>query len=95
MKVQPLFDRVLITRLVAEEKTASGIILTAVDKIDMGDIIAVGDGKSRDNGEVRPMTVKVGDRVIFGEYSGQNVKVDGKEYLMMNESDIVGIVTEE
>lgn len=90
--IKPLFDRVLIKRIEAEKKTASGIILSAVDKQDMGDIIATGPGKLRDDGTLRAMQLKVGDRVIFGEYSGQAVKVDGVDYLMMNESDVVGIV---
>ncbi|MGD9786489.1 MAG: co-chaperone GroES [Sulfuricellaceae bacterium] len=94
MKIRPLHDRVIVKRLEAEEKTASGIVLpgNAAEKPDMGEIIAVGTGKVLDNGEVRQLAVKAGDKVIFGKYSGQSVKVDGEELLVMREEDIMGVV---
>ncbi|MDO4694373.1 MAG: co-chaperone GroES [Eikenella sp.] len=94
MAIRPLHDRVVVKRLEAEEKTASGIVLpgAAAEKPDMGEVIAVGEGKLNKNGERRPLDVKVGDKVIFGKYSGQSVKVDGDELLVMREEDIFGIV---
>ena len=94
MTIRPLHDRVVIKRLEAEEKTASGIVLpgTATEKPDMGEVVAVGNGKVLDNGERRALELKTGDKVIFGKYSGQAVKVDGEELLVMREADIMGIV---
>lgn len=94
MAIRPLHDRVVVKRLEAEEKTASGIVLpgAAAEKPDMGEVLAVGEGKLNKNGERRPLDVKVGDKVIFGKYSGQSVKVDGDELLVMREEDIFGIV---
>ncbi len=94
MAIRPLHDRVVIKRLEAEEKTASGIVLpgTATEKPDMGEVVAVGNGKVLDNGERRALELKTGDKVIFGKYSGQAVKVDGEELLVMREEDIMGIV---
>lgn len=94
MTIRPLHDRVVIKRLEAEEKTASGIVLpgSATEKPDMGEVQAVGNGKVLDNGDVRALQVKVGDKVIFGKYSGQAVKVDGNELLVMREDDIMGVV---
>jgi len=94
MAIRPLHDRVVIKRLEAEEKTASGIVLpgSAAEKPDMGEVIAVGNGKVLENGERRPLELKKGDKVIFGKYSGQTVKVDGDEVLVMREEDIMGIV---
>lgn len=94
MKIRPLYDRVVIKRVDAEEKTASGIVLpgNAAEKPDMGLVIAVGEGKVLDNGGVRAPAVKAGDKVIFGKYSGQTVKVDGDELLVMREEDIMGVV---
>ncbi|EGY53726.1 co-chaperone GroES [Neisseria shayeganii] len=94
MAIRPLHDRVVVKRLEAEEKTASGIVLpgAAAEKPDMGEVVAVGEGKLNKNGERRPLDVKVGDKVIFGKYSGQSVKVDGDELLVMREEDIFGIV---
>ena len=88
VKVQPLADRVLVEAAAAEEKTAGGIIIpdTAKEKPQRGKVIAVGAGKKDE-----PMTVKVGDEVLFGQYSGTEIKVDGKTYLIMRESDIYGI----
>lgn len=94
MAIRPLHDRVVIKRLEAEEKTASGIVLpgAAAEKPDMGEVVAVGHGKILENGERRSLELKVGDKVIFGKYSGQTVKVDGEELLVMREEDVMGIV---
>ncbi|OAM27627.1 co-chaperone GroES [Eikenella sp. NML01-A-086] len=94
MKIRPLHDRVVINRLEAEEKTASGIVLpgSAAEKPDMGEVVAVGAGKLTKDGGRRKLDVKVGDRVIFGKYSGQTVKADGEELLVMREEDIFGII---
>jgi len=94
MAIRPLHDRVVIKRLDAEEKTASGIVLpgAAAEKPDMGQVLAVGNGKILDNGERRALELKVGDKVIFGKYSGQTVKIDGDEVLVMREEDVMGIV---
>jgi chaperonin GroES len=92
--MKPLHDRVVIERLEAEEKTASGIVLpgNAAEKPDMGIIVAVGDGKILSDGKKVPLSVKVKDKVIFGKYSGQAVKLDGKEFTIMREEDILAIV---
>ncbi|MDQ5920964.1 MAG: chaperonin GroES [Pseudomonadota bacterium] len=92
--LKPLHDRVIVERVEAEEKTASGILLpgSAAEKPDTGVVIAVGDGKILENGTKTSMNVKVGDKVMFGKYSGQTVKMDSKEYLVMREDDILGIV---
>ncbi|MCO6504518.1 co-chaperone GroES [Snodgrassella sp. B3882] len=94
MTIRPLNDRVVVKRLEAEEKTASGIVLpgSAAEKPDMGEVLAVGNGKLLENGDRQALDVKVGDKVIFGKYSGQTVKVDGEELLVMREEDIFGIV---
>jgi chaperonin GroES len=94
MKLRPLHDRVIIKRLDNERKTASGIVIpeTAAEKPDQGEILAVGNGKVGDDGKVRALGVKVGDKVLFGKYSGQTVKVDGDELLVMREEDIMAVV---
>ena len=94
MKLRPLHDRVIIKRLDNERKTASGIVIpdNAAEKPDQGEILAVGNGKVGDDGKVRPLGVKVGDKVLFGKYSGQSVKVDGEELLVMREEDIMAVV---
>ena len=94
MTIRPLNDRVVVKRLEAEEKTASGIVLpgSAAEKPDMREVLAVGNGKLLENGDRQALDVKVGDKVIFGKYSGQTVKVDGEELLVMREEDIFGIV---
>ena len=94
MKIRPLHDRVIVKRLEEERKTASGIVIpdAAAEKPDQGLIIAIGKGKILENGEVRALDVKVGDRVLFGKYSGQTVKVDGEELLVMREEDLMGVV---
>lgn len=92
--LKPLHDRVVVERVEAEEKTASGIVLpgAAAEKPDMGIVVAVGSGKKLDNGAVQQMCVKTGDKVLFGKYSGQVVKQDGKELLVMREDDILAII---
>ena len=94
MKLRPLHDRVIIKRLDNERKTSSGIVIpdNAAEKPDQGEILAVGNGKTGDDGKVRPLAVKVGDKVLFGKYSGQAVKVDGEELLVMREEDIMAVV---
>lgn len=94
MKFRPLHDRVLVRRIDADEKTAGGIIIpdTAREKPIQGEIIAAGPGERNEKGELRPLDVKVGDRVLFGKWSGTEVKIDGKDYLIMKESDLMGIV---
>ncbi|HMS80200.1 MAG TPA: co-chaperone GroES [Burkholderiaceae bacterium] len=94
MKLRPLHDRVIIKRLDNERKTASGIVIpdNAAEKPDQGEILAVGNGKVGDDGKVRPLGVKVGDKVLFGKYSGQSVKVEGEELLVMREEDIMAVV---
>jgi chaperonin GroES len=95
MNIRPLYDRVVVRRKEEEEKSSGGIILSgsAKEKPNQGEILAVGDGKLLDNGEVRPLAVKVGDQVIFGQYAGSNtVKVDDEELIIMNESEIYGVI---
>jgi chaperonin GroES len=94
MKLRPLHDRVIVKRLDTEKKTASGIFIpeNAAEKPDQGEILAIGDGKVGDDGKVRKLAVKVGDKVLFGKYSGQTVKVDGDELLVMREEDIMAVV---
>jgi chaperonin GroES len=94
MNLRPLHDRVIVKRLDQETKTASGIVLpdAATEKPDQGEILAVGNGKVGDDGKIRPMAVKVGDKVLFGKYSGQTVKVEGDELLVMREEDIMAVV---
>jgi chaperonin GroES len=94
MNLRPLHDRVIVKRLDQETKTASGIVLpdAAAEKPDQGKILAVGNGKILEDGKVRALDVKVGDTVLFGKYSGQAVKVEGEELLVMREEDIMAIV---
>ncbi len=94
MKIRPLHDRVIVKRMEEERKTASGIVIpdSAAEKPDQGEIIAVGGGKRDDNGKLIALDVKVGDRVLFGKYAGQTVKVEGEELLVMREEDIMGVV---
>jgi chaperonin GroES len=93
MKIRPLQDRVLIKRIAEEEKTKGGIIIpdAAKEKPQEGKVIAVGDGKTLDNGTKAPLTVKVGDKILFGKYSGTEIKVDGEEHLILREDDILAI----
>ena len=94
MKFRPLHDRVVVKRLDAEEKTASGIIIpdTAKEKPSQGEIVAVGPGGRDEAGKLVPLDVKVGDTVLFGKWSGTEVKIDGEELLIMKESDIMGVM---
>ena len=94
MKFKPLHDRVLVKRLEQEEKTAGGIIIpdTAQEKPMEGKIIAVGSGTRDEKGKVTPLDVKAGDRILFGKWSGSEVKIDGEEMMIMKESDILGII---
>ena len=96
MKFRPLHDRVVVERVTAEEKTAGGIIIpdTAKEKPQQGKIIAVGPGGRDENGKLIPMDVKAGDHVLFGKWSGTEVKIDGHDYLIMKESDIMGVLTD-
>lgn len=92
--VRPLHDRVLVRRTPEETKTAGGIIIpdTAKEKPQRGEIVATGKGRVTDDGKVTPLDVKIGDRVLFGKYSGTELKLNGEEYLMMKEEDILGIM---
>ena len=94
MNIRPLHDRVVVRRMEEERTTAGGIVIpdSATEKPIQGEIIAVGHGKILDNGSVRALDVKVGDRVLFGKYSGTEVKLDGKEFLVMREEDIMAVV---
>ena len=94
MKIRPLHDRVIVKRLESERKTASGIVIpdTAGEKPDQGEVIAVGNGKILEDGSVRPMSVKPGDKVLFGKYAGQSVKVEGEELLVLREEYILGVI---
>ena len=96
MKFRPLHDRVVVKRIDAEEKSAGGIIIpdTAKEKPSQGEIIAVGPGGRDEAGKLVPLDVKAGDRILFGKWSGTEVKIDGVEYLIMKESDIMGILVE-
>ena len=95
MNIRPLHDRVIVKRVEAERTTASGIVIpdSAGEKPDQGEVLAVGPGKRDDNGKQIALDVKVGDRVLFGKYAGQAVKVDGEEVLVMREEDIMGVLS--
>ena len=94
MKIRPLHDRVIVKRIEEERKSAGGIVIpdTAAEKPDQGEIVAVGKGKKDDNGKLIAIDVKVGDKVLFGKYSGQTVKVEGEELLVMREEDLMGVI---
>jgi len=94
MKIRPLQDRVIVKRIAEEEKTKGGIIIpdTAKEKPQEGKVIAVGKGKANDDGKIIPLDVKVGDKILFGKYSGSEIKIDGEEHLIMREEDILGVV---
>jgi chaperonin GroES len=96
MKFRPLQDRVLVRRLEQEEKTRGGIIIpdTAKEKPMEGEVLAVGPGARSEDGKVHPLDVKPGDRILFGKWSGTEIKIDGEELLIMKESDIMGIITD-
>ena len=94
MKIRPLQDRVIVRRLEEEEKTKGGIIIpdTAKEKPQEGKVIAVGKGKVTEDGKVIPLDVKVGDKILFGKYSGTEIKIEGEEHLIMREEDILGVI---
>ena len=96
MKFRPLHDRVVLKRIEAEEKTSGGIIIpdTAKEKPQQGEVVAVGPGGRDEAGKLIPIDLKAGDRVLFGKWSGTEVKIDGVEYLIMKESDVMGVFTE-
>ena len=96
MKFRPLHDRVVVKRILAEEKTKGGIIIpdSAKEKPQEGEVIAVGPGGRDESGKLIPIDIQVGDRVLFGKWSGTEVKLDGKELLIMKESDIMGVLTD-
>lgn len=93
-KIRPLHDRILVRRLEEERKTASGIVIpdSAAEKPDQGEVIAVGNGKLKDDGGVRPLDLKKGDKVLFGKYAGTSVKIDGEELLVMREEDVMAVI---
>ena len=95
MNFRPLHDRIVVKRIEAEEKTAGGIILvdSAQEKPSQGDVLAVGVGTFAEDGSIRPLDVKVGDKVVFGKWSGTEIKIDGEDVLIMKESDIMGIMS--
>jgi chaperonin GroES len=94
MKVRPLYDRILVRRVAEEEKTKGGIIIpdTAKEKPSEGEVVAVGTGKVTDKGQVRPLEVKAGDRILFGKYSGNEIKLDGDELIILREDEILGVI---
>jgi chaperonin GroES len=94
MKLRPLQDRILVKRIEEEEKTAGGIYIpdTAKEKPQMGQIVSVGNGKKTEDGKVIPVDLKAGDRVLFGKYAGTEVKVEGDDFLIMREDDILGVI---
>lgn len=94
MNIKPLYDRVVIKRMEEEKMSAGGIVIpdSATEKPIKGEVVAVGTGKILDNGNVRPVSVKVGDKVLFGKYSGTEVKLDGTEYLVVKEDDIFAVL---
>jgi chaperonin GroES len=94
MQIRPLYDRIIVKRVEQQRQTASGIVIpdTAAEKPEQGEVTAVGSGRLMQDGTVRPLQVKTGDRVLFGKYAGQTVKLDGEEYLVMREEDVLGII---
>lgn len=95
MNIRPLHDRVIVRRMEEERKSAGGIVIpdSATEKPQSGEVVAVGRGKILDNGDVRAMDVKVGDKVLFSKYGGTDVKIEGEEFLVMKEDDIIGVIT--
>jgi chaperonin GroES len=94
MKIRPLYDRVVVRRKEEEQKSACGIVLpgSAKEKPNQGEVVAIGQGKLLESGEVRPLSVKVGDQVVFGPYAGNNIKIDGDELIMLSETEIFGVI---
>jgi len=96
MKIRPLHDRIIVRRMEEERKSAGGIVIpdSATEKPIQGEVVAVGNGKLLENGELRPLDVKVGDKVLFSKYGGTEVKIEGEELLVMREDDITGVITD-
>jgi len=94
MQIRPLYDRIIVRRLEQQKQTASGIVIpdTAGEKPEQGEVIAVGSGRLLQDGTVRPLQVKTGEKVLFGKYAGQTVKLDDQEYLVLREEDVLGII---
>jgi len=95
MKIRPLYDRIVVKRIEeSEEKTASGLFIpdSAKEKPQEGEVIAVGQGKRSDDGKLMPLDVKAGDRILFGKYSGSDIKLDGEEYMIMREDEVLGVL---
>ena len=94
MNIKPLHDRILVRRREEERKSAGGIVIpdSATEKPDQGEVLAIGDGKVGDDGKVRPLAVKAGDRILFGKYAGTSIKVDGDELLVMREDDVMAVI---
>ncbi len=94
MFIRPLYDRIIVKRVEQQRTTAAGIVIpdTAAEKPEQGEVVAVGSGRLLQDGSVRPLQVKTGERVLFGKYAGQTVKLDGEEFLVMREEDILGVI---
>lgn len=94
MFIRPLYDRIIVKRVEQQRTTASGIVIpdTAAEKPEQGEVVAVGSGRLLQDGSVRPLQVKTGERVLFGKYAGQTVKIDGEEFLVMREEDVLGVI---
>lgn len=94
MFIRPLYDRIIVKRVEQQRMTASGIVIpdTAAEKPEQGEVVAVGSGRLLQDGSVRPLQVKTGERVLFGKYAGQTVKLDGEEFLVMREEDVLGVI---
>ncbi len=94
MNIKPLHDRILVRRMEEERTTAGGIVIpdSAAEKPDQGEVLAIGEGKPNDDGKVRPLSVKPGDRILFGKYAGTGIKIDGDELLVMREDDVMAII---
>ncbi|MFN7145788.1 MAG: co-chaperone GroES [Myxococcota bacterium] len=94
MKFRPLYDRVLVKRVTTENKSAGGLIIpdTAKEKPQEAEVIAVGSGRTLEDGKIRPMTLKVGDRVLFGKYTGDEIKLDGEEHIILREEDVLAVL---
>jgi len=95
MKIRPLYDRIMVKRVEEDEETVQGGIIipdTAKEKPQKGEVVAVGQGKRLEDGKVVPLDVKVGDRILFGKYSGNDIKMDGEEYLIMREDEVLGVI---
>ena len=94
MKIRPLYDRIVVKRIDEDEKTASGLIIpdSAKEKPQQGEVVAVGQGKRNDDGKLIALDVKAGDRILFGKYSGSEIKLDGEEFLIMREDEVLGVL---